>query len=90
MDISLQANEILEFWFGKPDEVDYGKPRKVWFIKNPEFDQDVRSRFMKHYEQAATGQLDEWKASPLMGLRQKMRQKWLQTQIEKCFQLKCA
>jgi uncharacterized protein (DUF924 family) len=45
MDISLQANEILEFWFGKPDEVDYGKPRKVWFIKNPEFDQDVRSRF---------------------------------------------
>ncbi len=65
MDISLQANEILEFWFGKPDEVDYGKPRKVWFIKNPEFDQDVRSRFMKHYEQAATGQLDDWKASPL-------------------------
>jgi death-on-curing protein len=26
----------------------------------------------------------------LVGLRQKMRQKWLQTQIEKCFQLKCA
>jgi uncharacterized protein (DUF924 family) len=39
-----QANEILEFWFGKPDEADYGKPRKVSFTKNPEFDQDVRSR----------------------------------------------
>ncbi len=60
-----QANEILEFWFGKPDEADYGKPRKVWFTKNPEFDQDVRSRFLNDYQQAAAGKLDDWKASPL-------------------------
>lgn len=60
----LQANEILDFWFGKPDEADYGKPRKVWFIKNPEFDQEVRSRFLKDYQQAATGELDDWKTSP--------------------------
>ncbi len=59
-----QANEILDFWFGKPDEADYGKPRKVWFIKNPEFDQEVRSRFLNDYQQAAPGQLDDWKASP--------------------------
>jgi len=60
-----QANEILEFWFGKPDEADYGKPRKVWFTKNPEFDQDVRSRFLNDYQQAAAGKLDDWNASPL-------------------------
>lgn len=60
-----QANQILAFWFGKPDEADYGKPRKVWFTKNPEFDQEVRSRFLINYQQAAAGHLDDWKASPL-------------------------
>ncbi len=59
-----QANEILEFWFGKPDEADYGKPRKVWFTKNSAFDEEVRSRFLKDYQQAASGQLDAWKATP--------------------------
>ncbi len=59
-----QANEILDFWFGKPDDADYGKSRKVWFIKNPEFDQEVRSRFLKDYQQAAAGELDDWKTSP--------------------------
>ena len=59
-----QAQEILEFWFGKPDDSDYGKSRKVWFTKNPEFDQEVRSRFLPIYQQAAAGELDDWKASP--------------------------
>ena len=60
-----QANQILDFWFGKPDEADYGKSRKVWFTKKPEFDQEVRSRFVIDYQQAAAGHLDDWKASPL-------------------------
>jgi uncharacterized protein (DUF924 family) len=60
-----QVQEILEFWFGKPDEPEYGKNRKVWFTKNPKFDQEVRSRFLSVYQQAAAGQLDGWKTSPL-------------------------
>jgi len=59
-----QAKEILDFWFGKPDEPDFGKPRKFWFTKNSEFDQDVRTRFLSDYQQAAANQLDEWKTSP--------------------------
>lgn len=59
-----QAKEILEFWFGTPDDPDYGQQRKIWFTKNPEFDQEVRSRFLPYYNQAATGQLDDWQASP--------------------------
>lgn len=59
-----QAKEVLEFWFGTTDDVDYGQQRKIWFTKNPEFDEEVRSRFIPHYNQAATGQLDDWKASP--------------------------
>lgn len=58
------AQEILDFWFGQPDEDGYGKSRKIWFIKNPEFDEEVRSRFLPTYQQAAAGELDSWKASP--------------------------
>ncbi len=60
----LQVNEILDFWFGKPEDADYGKIRKFWFTKNLEFDQEVRSRFLSVYQQAAAGQLDEWQTSP--------------------------
>jgi uncharacterized protein (DUF924 family) len=60
----LQAEAILEFWFGKPDEADYGKSRKVWFTKNPEFDDEVRSRFLNVHNQAAAGELDDWNATP--------------------------
>ncbi|MBE9129339.1 MULTISPECIES: DUF924 family protein [unclassified Coleofasciculus] len=59
-----QVKEILEFWFGKPDDADYGKKRKQWFTKNPAFDEDVRSRFLHDYQQAAGGQLNNWKTAP--------------------------
>jgi uncharacterized protein (DUF924 family) len=59
-----QADAILQFWFGKPDEADYGKSRKVWFTKNPEFDDEVRSRFLNVHNQAAAGELDDWKTTP--------------------------
>jgi uncharacterized protein (DUF924 family) len=59
-----QVNKILDFWFGKPEDTDYGKIRKFWFTKNPKFDQEVRSRFLPVYQQAAAGQLDEWQTSP--------------------------
>ncbi|AFY55204.1 hypothetical protein Riv7116_2699 [Rivularia sp. PCC 7116] len=59
-----RANEILDFWFASRDEPDYGKPRKVWFAKEPEFDEEIRRRFLRDYEKAAAGNLDEWKESP--------------------------
>ncbi|HBE16808.1 MAG TPA: DUF924 domain-containing protein [Cyanobacteria bacterium UBA11149] len=60
-----QQQEIIEFWFGKVDEPEYGKPRQVWFTKNPEFDEEVRSRFMTDYQEAASGKLERWKDSAL-------------------------
>ncbi|MGB7444280.1 MAG: DUF924 family protein [Coleofasciculaceae cyanobacterium] len=59
------APEILDFWFGKPNQPDYGKERKVWFSKNPEFDQEVRSRFLEDYQLSAIGQLGDWQKTPL-------------------------
>lgn len=57
--------DILDFWFGKSTSIDYGKPQKFWFIKDLEFDKEIRSRFLYTYELAASHQLDNWKNSPL-------------------------
>lgn len=62
---SEQAKRILDFWFGTPEQASYGKPRQIWFIKKPEFDREVEARFLSDYEQAAAGNLDTWKSSPL-------------------------
>jgi uncharacterized protein (DUF924 family) len=59
-----QATEILEFWFGHPNEPDYGQPRPFWFNKSPEFDQQLRVKFLKDYQQAAGGYLNDWINNP--------------------------
>jgi uncharacterized protein (DUF924 family) len=56
-----QPNDILDFWFGNPTQPEYGKPKKFWFTKEPEFDNELRTRFQQDYEQAATGNFDHWK-----------------------------
>jgi uncharacterized protein (DUF924 family) len=55
-----RAAEVLRFWFG--DGPDYGKSRKAWFEKNPDFDREIAARFLALYEQAAAGALDPWQA----------------------------
>ena len=59
-----QARKILDFWFGQPVSASYGKTRQVWFIKKPEFDREMRTRFISDYEQAAAGNFDDWKNTP--------------------------
>ena len=53
--------EILDFWFGREGEEGYGEFREAWFIKDSEFDREVRDRFEGAYEEAAAGKLDHWK-----------------------------
>ena len=57
-----RAAEVLRFWFG--DDAGYGQSRKAWFEKNPEFDREIRARFLALHEQAALGALEAWRASP--------------------------
>ena len=59
-----QAQRILNFWFGAPDEAIYGQPRPEWFSQDPDFDAAIRSRFHPLYQQAAAGTLEDWKHSP--------------------------
>ena len=56
---------VINFWFGEPEEKIYGQPRKFWFIKDQKFDRTCRSRFLKTYQQAATGKLIAWQEQAL-------------------------
>jgi uncharacterized protein (DUF924 family) len=58
------AQAILEFWFGHSDEPNYGKAKSFWFNNRPEFDQELRHQFLKDYQQAVAGYLDDWVNSP--------------------------
>jgi len=64
------ATKILTFWFDAPDAPNsqYGQQRKVWFRKDPEFDQQIRERFLEPYELARQGHLDNWQQSPRTAL----------------------
>jgi uncharacterized protein (DUF924 family) len=57
-----RAAEVLRFWFGAGAE--YGRARKAWFRKDPEFDREIRARFLLLYEQAASSTLDAWQSLP--------------------------
>ena len=64
MTLHPQVNEILNFWFGHPEDAEYGQSRKIWYTKNPDFDEEIRSRFFTEYELAAAGTYDAWQESP--------------------------
>ena len=56
-----EAEEVLDFWFGREGEPGYGEFREAWFRKDPEFDREIRDRFETLHEEAAAGKLDDWK-----------------------------
>ena len=39
------AIEILDFWFGPPDDPGHGQPRLAWFRKDEVFDAQIQQRF---------------------------------------------
>ncbi|MBD1863340.1 MULTISPECIES: DUF924 family protein [Trichocoleus] len=60
----LRIEQILNFWFGIPESSSYGKSRKIWFVKDPNFDRDISDRFLSNYEAAVAGHYNGWTASP--------------------------
>lgn len=59
-----RPEDILTFWFGKPDTADYGKPRNFWFQKKSVLDDELRHEFLSDYEKATTGYLSSWLKLP--------------------------
>lgn len=45
--------EILDFWFAEDTA-------KRWFVRDPSFDDEVRTRLADWFERAAAGGLDDW------------------------------
>ncbi|MEM6449454.1 MAG: DUF924 family protein [Cyanobacteria bacterium P01_D01_bin.105] len=58
-----RTEAILTFWFGAPDSKAFGQYRKQWFLKNDEFDRQIRQRFITDIEKAASGDYDHWQSS---------------------------
>ncbi len=55
-----RAGEVLDFWFGREGDPEYGQFRDEWFRKDPAFDATVTARFSDLYREAAAGDLDGW------------------------------
>lgn len=64
--MEARCADILNFWFGDPEapNSEYGQQRKVWFQKRPEFDAEIRQRFLVDYEKAAAGDYQVWRQQP--------------------------
>jgi uncharacterized protein (DUF924 family) len=65
-----RAGEVLDFWFGREGDPEYGQFRNEWFRKDPDFDARVTEQFADLYEEAAAGSLDGWRddAASCLGL----------------------
>lgn len=61
---SPSIREVLDFWFLPLDHPDHGKPRDIWWAGPPEFDAEIRGRFLPAVERAIAGGLDHWRQSP--------------------------
>ncbi len=63
-----EVDEVLEFWFGSEGEPGYGEFREQWFSAEPEFDREIRERFLNTYAEARQGKLDHWQQHPRSAL----------------------
>ena len=62
--------DVLDFWFGPPEDPGHRLPRQAWFRKDPALDLQVGERFGPTIEAALAGRLQSWAAEPLDALAQ--------------------
>ena len=55
---------IYDFWFGGPNRDEFGQSRKPWFVKDPNFDEDIGQHFLVTHEAASRGELQHWQNEP--------------------------
>lgn len=63
-----RAREVLDFWFGAPDDPAFGTARPMWFGGAPALDAQLRERFGALADAAKAGELDAWAGTPLGAL----------------------
>ncbi|HEX2113111.1 MAG TPA: DUF924 family protein [Alphaproteobacteria bacterium] len=64
VDLQARAAALRDFWFGIAGGPEYGRPRKIWFEKNAEFDEELCRRFLADHERAASGACDPLAETP--------------------------
>lgn len=60
----MDWHDIYDFWFGAPGGAGHGDVREFWFGGGPSVDDEIRERFLGHYERAAAGDLGGWTDAP--------------------------
>jgi len=63
--MSDEIKTLLEFWFLSSDPAKMETHRQEWWVKDPEFDRRINEDFRPLFEKADTGELDDWKETPL-------------------------
>ncbi|MBI3798561.1 MAG: DUF924 domain-containing protein [Deltaproteobacteria bacterium] len=65
-----RVEDILTFWFDEPQDTQAycEERRQLWFGRDPQFDQDIRDRFIDDYQLAAERQLMDWQEAPRSAL----------------------
>jgi uncharacterized protein (DUF924 family) len=54
------AQDVLDFWFGPPDDPGHAQQRPQWFRKDEAFDASIAQRFGALIEGALGGAIDDW------------------------------
>jgi uncharacterized protein (DUF924 family) len=64
------AQQVLDFWFGRPGDAHYHCAREEWFRKDDAFDAQIRARFGPLIERALAGELAGWASQPASAVAQ--------------------
>jgi len=70
MNISADAQAVVDFWFGAPADADHGSTREIWFRKSEATDRTIAQHFTALIERALRGELAAWSVQPHSALAQ--------------------
>jgi uncharacterized protein (DUF924 family) len=62
------ARQVLDFWFGPPDDPAHAQPRAAWFRQDAAFDAQIGRRFGTLVDRALAGDGARWHSAPLRAL----------------------
>ena len=66
----MNAQAVLDFWFGAVGSPEHGTLRDLWFRKSEATDHAIAQRFAPLIERALRGELADWAAQPASALAQ--------------------
>jgi len=64
--MNIEAQEILEFWFGQLESpTDFPKHKSsMWFGNGADYDEEITQKFSSLHQQACDNQLSQWQLNP--------------------------